>query len=53
MTKNTLRVINEMANSLKERYDAISKMDAAKFLKELYPNMTLKEFMEAYKFAYE
>lgn len=33
--------------------DVISKMDAAKFLKELYPNMTLKEFMEAYKFAYE
>lgn len=45
--------ISEMAQKLLDRYDAISKLDAARFLKELYPKMGLKDFMDSYKLAYE
>jgi hypothetical protein len=45
--------IREMADSLLSRYDAISKVDAVRFLKDLYPKMYLIDFMNAYRLAYE
>ncbi len=48
-----MELIALMAEALYDRYDAINKMDAAKYLKTLFPKMKLKQFIAAYKLAYE
>ena len=44
--------IGDMACLLKDMYDVISKADAAKFLKQHYPDLKLNDFRKAYELAY-
>ena len=43
------RIQNEIANKLKEHYDCILKMDAIRFIKEKFDNVSLKDIIIAYE----
>jgi hypothetical protein len=51
MTRTQL--VSEMAKALKDNYDCIMKIDAIKWLKDLYPNTSLTLKINAYHLAYE
>ncbi len=46
-------LVRNMANELKTRFDCISKLDAVKWLKDLYPASSLTLRVNAYMLAYE
>jgi len=50
--KNIEQKINEMSITLEMHYDCISKLDACLFLKGIYPNYTVRNFMDAYYIAF-
>ncbi len=45
--------IDTMVKDLTNRYDYISKKDAAIYLKNLYGRLSFSNFLKAYKIAYE
>jgi len=51
MTRTQL--VSEMAKALTDRFDCIMKLDAIKWLKELYPETSLTLRINAYHLAYE
>jgi len=47
------KIVVEMAKTLADRYDAITKLDAIKWLKNLYPKTSLTLRINAYHLAYK
>ena len=51
MTRTQL--VSEMAKALTDRFDCITKLDAIKWLKDLYPSTSLTLRINAYLLGYE